>query len=96
MIFVLFGGAQGVLAHILLAIWQLPSPHCSTLERKTAMTTSPVIKLLGALLGVTFFAAVGMAMANATPAETHTAKAEITKTEKVAGLVGVCQVRRCV
>jgi hypothetical protein len=29
-----------------------------------------MIKLLGALLGVTFFAAVGMAMANATPAET--------------------------
>ena len=59
------------------------------------MTTSPMIKLLGALLGVTFFAAIGMAMANATPAETQTAKAEITKTEKVAGLVGVCQVRRC-
>ncbi len=47
------------------------------------MTTSPMIKLLGALLGVTFFAAIGMAMANATPAETHTAKAEITKTEKM-------------
>jgi len=60
------------------------------------MTTSPMIKLLGALLGVTFFAAVGMAMANATPAETHTAKVEMSKTEKVAGLVGVCQVRRCV
>jgi hypothetical protein len=55
-----------------------------------------MIKLLGALLGVTFFAAVGMAMANATPAETHTAKAEMSRTEKVAGLVGVCQVRRCV
>ncbi len=60
------------------------------------MTTSPVIKLLGALLGVTFFAVVGMAMANATPAETHTAKVEMSKTQKVAGLVGVCQVRRCV
>ena len=60
------------------------------------MTTSPMIKLLGALLGVTFFAAIGMAMANATPAETPTAKVEMTKTEKVAGLVGVCQVRRCV
>jgi hypothetical protein len=55
-----------------------------------------MIRLLGALLGVTFFATIGMAMANATPAETHTAKAEMTKTEKVAGLVGVCQVRRCV
>ena len=96
MIFVLFGGAQCVLAHILLAIWQLSSPHCLILKRKTAMTTSPMIKLLGALLGVTFFAAVGMAMANATPAETHTAKAEMSRTEKVAGLVGVCQVRRCV
>ena len=60
------------------------------------MTISPMIKLLGALLGVTFFAAIGMAMANATPAETHAAKAEIIKAEKVAGLVGVCQVRRCV
>jgi hypothetical protein len=88
--------AQYVLAHILLAIWQLPYPHCLILKRKTAMTTSPMIKLLGALLGVTFFAAVGMAMANATPAETHTAKAEMSRTEKVAGLVGVCQVRRCV
>jgi hypothetical protein len=37
-----------------------------------------------------------MAMANATPAETHTAKVEMSKTQKVAGLVGVCQVRRCV
>ena len=83
-------------AHILLAIGQLSSPHCLTLKRKTAMTTSPMIKLLGALLGVTFFAAIGMAMANATPAETHTAKAEIIKAEKVATLVGVCQVRRCV
>ena len=83
-------------AHILLAIGRLLYSHCLTLKRKTAMTTSPMIKLLGALLGVTFFAAIGMAMANATPAETQTAKAEITKTEKVAGLVGVCQVRRCV
>ena len=48
------------------------------------------------MLGVTFFVAIGMAMANATPAQTHTAKAEIAKTEKVAALVGVCQVRRCV
>ena len=83
-------------AHILLAIGQLSFRHCLTLKRKTAMTTSPMIKLLGALLGVTFFGAIGMAMANATPAETHTAKAEIAKTEKVAGLVSVCQVRRCV
>jgi hypothetical protein len=81
-------------AHILRAIRRLSSSHCLTLKSKTAMT-SMTTKLLGAVLGVSFFAAIGMAMANATIAETHTAKAEITKTKKVAGLVGVCQVRRC-
>ena len=60
------------------------------------MSNSPMMKLLGALLGVTFFAVIGMAMANAAPAETHKAKAETIRIEKVAGLVGVCQVRRCV
>jgi hypothetical protein len=39
---------------------------------------------------------IGMAMANASANPLTTAKKEITKTEKVAGLVGVCQVRRCV
>jgi hypothetical protein len=39
---------------------------------------------------------IGMAMANASVNALTTAKIEITKTEKVAGLVGVCQVRRCV
>ena len=58
--------------------------------------TSLNTKLLGALLGVSFFAAVGLSMAHARTAHITTAKAEITKTEKVAGLVGVCQVRRCV
>jgi hypothetical protein len=58
----------------------------------TSMTT----KLLGAVLGVSFFAVIGMAMANASVNALTTAKIEITKTEKVAGLVGVCQVRRCV
>lgn len=58
----------------------------------TSMTT----KLLGAVLGVSFFAVIGMAMANASVNALTTAKIEITKTEKVAVLVGVCQVRRCV
>ena len=58
--------------------------------------TSLNTKLLGALLGVSFFAAVGFSMAHAGTAPVRTAKTEITKTEKVAALVGVCQVRRCV
>ena len=58
--------------------------------------TSMTAKLLGAVLGVSFFAVIGMAMANASANPLTTAKTEITKTEKVAGLVGVCQVRRCV
>ena len=58
----------------------------------TSMTT----KLLGTVLGVTLFGAVSLAMTNASPVQVSVAKSEMTKTEKVAGLVGVCQVRRCV
>lgn len=58
----------------------------------SSMTT----KLLGAVLGVTFFGVIGLAMANASPTHASLAKSEMTKTEKVAVLVGVCQVRRCV
>ena len=55
-----------------------------------------MIRLLGALLSVTFFAAIGIALVNTTPVETHTAKAGVINAEKVEGLVSLCQVRRCV
>jgi len=55
-----------------------------------------VAKIYGVLIGMVLFFSLGIAMSHASSSAAQQTTPVISKTISAAGLVGVCQVRRCV